>query len=135
MIRTIAASAALTVLLTACGGGGDEGVADEPTVAPTSEPAVEETEEAPSEGDTVLVQGFRFQPERLEVVAGSTVTWTNEDDIGHTATSGTPDAATGDFDVALDGKGASGMHTFEQPGTYAYFCEVHPSMRGEIVVT
>lgn len=143
MSRTmLAAMAALTLLLAGCGGGGDEGVADQTPETQTEAGAGEATPEggqdaegAAEVGDAVLVQGFRFQPERLEVAAGATVTWTNEDDVPHTATAGTPEAPGDAFDVALDGVGASGSHTFAEPGTYAYFCEVHNSMRGEIVVS
>ncbi|HWH32659.1 MAG TPA: plastocyanin/azurin family copper-binding protein [Egibacteraceae bacterium] len=143
MGRTIMAMvAALTLLLGACGGGGDEGVADQPQTGQSqtgqSEPGQGDqpaTEASGQGGSDVAVQGFRFQPATLQVAAGGTVTWTNEDDINHTATAGTPDAPTGEFDVDLPQKGATGEHTFDEPGTYAYFCEVHPSMTGEIVVS
>lgn len=146
MIRTMVAITALLVLLTGCAGGGDEGVADQsPGASGSGSPAAGDQTEAeaePADGaaagtevDEVLVQGFRFQPDTREVPAGTTVTWTNEDDIEHTATAGTPDAPSGEFDVDLDGAGTTGTHTFDTPGTYAYFCEVHTSMLGEIVVT
>lgn len=151
MIRTMVAIIAMLALLTGCGGGGDEGVADqspatgsdtgespdtgEPPADDAAEPAGDAAEGGDEGGDEVLVQGFRFQPERLEVAAGSTVSWTNEDDIAHTATAGTPEAPSGEFDVELDGVGATGTHTFDEAGTYAYFCEVHNSMLGEIVVS
>lgn len=141
--RTIAALAAMALLLAGCGGGGDEGVADQPAQDAATEPAEDTADQEAGEGaagdtaagDAVLVQGFRFQPPRLEVAAGTAVSWTNQDDIEHTATAGTPEAPGGEFDVALDTKGAEGSHTFATPGTYAYFCKVHNSMRGEIVVS
>lgn len=145
MIRTMVAIIASLALLTGCAGGGDEGVADQspatsgtgesPDTAESPGGEAEPAGETAAGGDEVLVQGFRFQPERLEVAAGATVTWTNEDDIAHTATAGTPDAPSGEFDVGLDGVGATGTHTFDEAGTYAYFCEVHNSMLGEIVVS
>lgn len=145
MIRTMVTIIAMLALLTGCGGGGDEGVADQSPATDAGTGESPDTGESPGAeaepagepadgGDEVLVQGFRFQPERLEVAAGTTVTWTNEDDIAHTATAGTPDAPSGEFDVDLDGMGATGTHTFDAAGTYAYFCEVHNSMLGEIVV-
>jgi plastocyanin len=80
------------------------------------------------------VRVFQFQPGTLEVRPGVRVTWTNRDDIAHTATSGAPGRPDGRFDVRLDGKGASGSFLFPDPGVYPYFCARHPSMRGEVIV-
>ena len=80
------------------------------------------------------VRVFQFQPGALEVRAGTRVTWTNQDDITHTVTSGLPGNPDGRFDVQLAGKGASGGASFVEPGVYPYFCARHPSMRGEVVV-
>lgn len=85
-------------------------------------------------GPRAAIHVFQFQPAALEVRAGSGVTWTNEDDITHTVTSGVPGRPDGRFDVRLDGKGASGSATFSDPGVYPYFCVRHQSMRGEVVV-
>ena len=96
----------------------------------------------------VRVASIAFQPASLTVPVGTTVTWTNEDaNVRHTATSGSvgtsgvpgvsegePDEPDGVFDVDLPDAGATGSHTFDEPGTYAYFCDVHPSMTGEVVV-
>lgn len=80
------------------------------------------------------IRVFQFQPGALEVRAGTRVTWTNQDDITHTVTSGAPGSPDGGFDVRLAGKGASGSATFSDPGVYPYFCTRHQSMRGEVVV-
>ena len=80
------------------------------------------------------IRVFQFQPGALEVRAGTRVTWTNQDDITHTVTSGLPGSPDGRFDVQLAGKGTSGSTTFVDPGVYPYFCAKHPSMRGEVVV-
>jgi plastocyanin len=82
----------------------------------------------------VTVRLFQFQPSPIEVAAGSTVTWTNRDDILHTVTSGTPDARDGRFDGTMNGSGTSYTVTFSEPGTYEYFCSRHESMRGEVRV-
>ena len=82
----------------------------------------------------VSVQLFQFRPGQLEIEAGSKVTWANQDDIGHTVTSGTPDQRDGRFDLALDGKGTTASVQLEEPGVYPYFCSRHQSMRGEIRV-
>jgi plastocyanin len=79
----------------------------------------------------VAVKLFRYQPGRIEVRAGTTVTWVNEDEIYHTVTAEKKD---GGFDAPLDGKGKSFSFTFFQPGNYSYYCERHEHMRGEIEV-
>lgn len=83
----------------------------------------------------VEVRQFRFMPGDLEVETGTTVTWTNRDDILHTATSGaTPGTPDGRFDGPMDGPGQSFSHTFDRPGRYPYFCSRHTSMTGTVVV-
>jgi plastocyanin len=83
---------------------------------------------------SAAIRVFQFQPGALEVRAGTRVTWTNQDDITHTVTSGTPGSPDGRFEVRLDGKDSSGATTFTDPGVYPYFCARHQSMRGEVVV-
>jgi plastocyanin len=83
----------------------------------------------------VRIDTFQFRPDVLEVALGSEVIWTNEDDIEHTATSGTPDSPDGMFDGDLDGTGATFSFAFDDAGTYEYFCDIHQGMRGEIRVT
>ena len=83
---------------------------------------------------TAAIRVFQFQPGVLEVRPGIRVTWTNQDDITHTVTSGMPGSPDGRFDVLLDGKGTTGSATFAAPGVYRYFCARHTSMRGEVVV-
>jgi plastocyanin len=82
----------------------------------------------------VAIQTFQFKPTPTEVKAGTQVTWTNNDDIQHTVTSGVAESRDGRFNSTLAGKGATFGITFNQPGTYPYFCDRHQSMRGEIRV-
>jgi plastocyanin len=83
---------------------------------------------------SVTVQTFQFKPTPMEVAAGSKVTFTNQDDITHTVTSGTPESRDGKFSHQLVGKGATATVELNQRGVYPYFCERHRSMRGEITV-
>jgi plastocyanin len=97
---------------------------------------------------SITVQHIAFDPPTLEVAPGTEVTWTNRDaDVVHTATSGvpgdkgvpgldngTPAQPVGVFDGEMNGDAATFSFTFEEAGTYAYFCRVHQSMTGEIVV-
>jgi plastocyanin len=82
----------------------------------------------------VEIRTFQFRPGDLEVKAGTAVRWTNQDDITHTVTSGTPEARDGRFAQRLEGKGTATTIELKEPGLYPYFCERHPSMRGGIRV-
>ena len=89
---------------------------------------------ATSAAPSVSIRLFQFRPAQIEIVAGTKVTWSNEDDIVHTVTSGTTDTQAGRFSRRLDGKGAAASVEFPRPGVYPYRCERHPAMRGEIRV-
>jgi plastocyanin len=78
----------------------------------------------------VGIDNFTFNPQTLTVKAGTTVTWTNRDDIPHGL------AATNNAfkrSQALD-TDDSFSFSFTTPGTYQYFCYIHPHMTGTIVV-
>ena len=77
----------------------------------------------------VKIDNFTFAPQRLVVKAGTTVTWINEDDVPHTVASSSKLFKS----KALD-TGDKFSFTFTTPGTYAYFCSVHPHMTGAVVV-
>jgi plastocyanin len=82
----------------------------------------------------VTIQTFQFTPAHVEVPARTRVAFTNQDDITHTVTSGTPENRDGKFNHQLAGKGAIATVELTQPGVYPYFCDRHRSMRGEIRV-
>jgi len=82
----------------------------------------------------ITIKTFTFGPKALQVTPGTTVVWTNEDDIEHTITSGAPDRPDGAFDQALTAKGATASVRFDTAGTWPYFCTRHSFMRGEIRV-
>jgi len=81
------------------------------------------------QGTTVKIDNFMFSPVTIEVERGTTVTWENKDDIPHVVAS-----TTGKFkSKAIDTDGKYSF-TFSEPGTYEYYCSVHPKMTGKIVV-
>ena len=84
--------------------------------------------------DGVAVQLFKFRPDRVGIKTGTRVTWTNQDEITHTVTAGTPDKPDPAFDFRLAGKGTAAAFEFGRPGVYTYFCARHPAMRGQIHV-
>jgi plastocyanin len=84
---------------------------------------------------TVDIANFAFAPAELRISAGTEVTFTNSDTAPHTATAGTDDEPMPErFDTGLLQAGESFTVRFDEPGTYAYFCERHPPMTGVIVV-
>lgn len=84
-----------------------------------------------AEGENAInILDYGFRPATLEVQAGTEVTWHNNDVLIHTVT-----ADDGSFNSGALRPGASFTHTFEEPGTYEYFCAIHPAMTGTIVVT
>ena len=78
----------------------------------------------------VQIDNFAFVPGTLTVPAGTTVKWVNRDDIPHTVVS--KDKRTFKS-KALDADDTF-SYTFTRPGTYTYFCSIHPKMTGQIVV-
>jgi plastocyanin len=77
----------------------------------------------------VVIDNFVFSPERLTINAGTTVTWTNRDDIPHTVV-----AKNRLFKSRAIDADDSFSFTFSTPGEYVYFCSLHPHMTGTIVV-
>jgi plastocyanin len=77
-----------------------------------------------------------YNPDVVTISPGTTVTWTNADSVSHTVTSGNPsDNQTGTiFDSSLVRPSTTYSFTFKDPGTYNYFCQVHPWMTGEVIV-
>ena len=77
----------------------------------------------------IKIDNFTFGPANLTVAAGTTVTWTNNDDVPHTVVS--DDKLFKSMALDTDEKFS---YTFTKPGTYNYFCSVHPKMTAKIVV-
>jgi plastocyanin len=75
------------------------------------------------------IDNFSFSPAVLEIKAGTTVTWTNADDIPHTVVSN--DQVFKSKVLDTDQKFS---FTFDKPGTYPYFCSLHPKMTAKVVV-
>lgn len=82
-----------------------------------------------------LLRDKAYQPNPVNVKVAGTITWSNEDTVVHTVTSGSgfTDPNLGrDFDSGLLGKGFS--HIFFKPGEIPYFCQIHPTMVGKVIV-
>jgi plastocyanin len=124
--QTAAAAAAIALLATGCGKSDDS----KPTAAAE-----------------VRVKLLAFAPSPLRIKAGTTVTWTDDEPVTHTVTSGTVtgvDATTGlragqqpdgRFDGRLDGTGRTFSYRFAEAGEFSYFCSIHHGMNAAVVVT
>jgi plastocyanin len=77
----------------------------------------------------VKIDNFVFGPQAITVPVGTTVTWTNSDDIPHTAVS-----TDGIFKSKVMDTDEKFSYTFTKAGTYSYYCSVHPKMTGQVVV-
>lgn len=78
----------------------------------------------------VWIQNMTFDPSSITVTAGTTVTWTNKDAVGHTVTSD-----SGLFDSGTIGTNGTYSYTFATEGTFNYHCKVHLSMIASVTVT
>jgi plastocyanin len=84
----------------------------------------------PASSATVKIDNFSFGPATITIPAGSTVTWMNSDDVPHVVTS---DDNKMFKSKALDTDDRFSF-TFTKPGTYNYYCAIHPKMTAKIVV-
>jgi plastocyanin len=88
------------------------------------------TEDKSPKALEIKIDNFSFGPMTVTVAAGTTITWTNDDDVPHTVVS---EDHTTFKSRALD-TGEKFSYTFTKPGEYPYFCSVHPKMTAKIVV-
>src|SRR5688500_10144332 len=114
---------ALVLLLVGCGGGGGESTEDGggDTAAASSDSA---------EASAVTIADLQYSPADLEVSAGSTVTWTNDDDAPHTV-SFDDDALADSEELAKDDEIST---TFDKAGEFSYAYAIHPDMKATVTV-
>lgn len=134
LLALLFACLAVAALAAGCGGDdsdGDNGGAAAP--AETQEqpaPEAEEPADSGGSGPQVSMKDIKFDPETLTIKPGQTVTWTNDDSLGH-------DVTGDDFKSGDPGAMESGdtyQHAFKKAGTFKYVCSVHPGMDGTIEV-
>jgi len=95
----------------------------------TTLPNIKAKAQAPMGAAEVKIDNFSFTPQAITVPVGTTVTWTNRDDIPHTVVS-----IDGAFKAKAQDTDEKFSFTFSKPGTYSYFCSLHPKMTGKITV-
>jgi Icc protein len=99
-------------------------------IAITDVPLEEEMKTAGAGGPQVVVDNFAFAPAMTAVPVGSTITWTNRDDVPHNIVS-----TAQKFKSPVLDTDERFSHTFDAPGTYTYYCSIHPKMTGQVVVS
>jgi|SRR5579872_1679497 len=120
-LHLLAASLLLVTTATACRADDDK-MAMPAAAAPAAK--------TPVATDQVSIDNFTFSPQVVTVAAGTTVTWKNKDDIPHLVVLTDQRARS----PALDTE-QSYSYKFDKPGTYGYFCGMHPKMTGTVIVT
>jgi plastocyanin len=115
LLMTLAGLALVSTLLVVSASGAHK----QPTAAAQKHPT-----------KTVLIQDFSFKPAHITIKRGTKVRWTNRDSTAHTATANNGRS----FDSGRLGKGQRYTHTFKSAGKKSYHCEIHPHMRGSVVV-
>src|ERR1044072_2100161 len=85
------------------------------------------TQPAATDANEIVIQNFAFEPATLTVKAGTKVTWVNRDEEPHTAT-----ATDKRFNSKVLENGDRFTTEFTQPGTYKYYCALHPKMTGQV---
>lgn len=119
-------------------GEAEEGEDGEEEEAEGEEAEAAEGEEAESEpapsgearkAEKVEIVNFKYGPDPVVVQVGGKVTWRNEDTAPHTAT-----ADDGSFETGVMEKGKQKSETFKEPGTFTYYCKIHPFMKGTVEV-
>ena len=143
--RLLAPLFALSLIAVACGGGSEAPPAQPSSSAPSDQPSKSPVGASGSPTE-VTIEDFAFAPKKSAVSVGDTITWTNADDILHTVTSGVGQkqgvpGVTKDKDAKPDGRFDQEMEfedtfefTFDEAGTFKYFCAIHPGMVARVVV-
>ena len=120
----------VAMLAVACGGYSASNPAPSPTPTPTPTPTPGGGAAAVSIPVRAEVLGSKaFAPNPLDITVGTTVTWTNTDATSHTSTSN----AAG-WDSGIIGPGKTFSFAFQNAGTFAYHCAIHPGMVGTVTV-
>lgn len=120
ILRVLATLLLLSFLVTGCGKSNDYG----------SNPGGGTPPPGNTPSHLVTMANFTFSPSSMTVAVGDTVTWRNDDNVGHTVTS---DTGT-ELNSPLLGNGQSYQHVFGTAGTFPYHCSVHTTMTGTIIV-
>jgi plastocyanin len=129
LLALLMACLALGLVGVACGDDDDDGGGGGGGGETTEEPSADGG--TPAAGGTeVSMENIKFNPQNVTIDAGDTVTWVNDDSVGHDVTA--DDFKSGDPGAMQNGD--TFEHTFDAAGTFDYVCTVHPGMEGTVTV-
>jgi plastocyanin len=129
-LALLLACMALSVVVAGCGGDDEESGGDAQTTEQPADEGGGGGDAGSGGGKEVSMKKIKFNPASVTVKAGQTVTWTNNDTVGH-------DVTGDDFNSGDPGglqNGDTFAHTFDKAGTFDYVCTVHPGMEGSVTV-
>ena len=132
-LALLLACLALGLVVAGCGDDDDDdggGGGAQTTEQPAEDSGGGDDDAAAGGGGEVVMKGIKFVPPELTVAAGDTVTWTNEDTVGHDVTGDS--FSSGDPGGLQNGD--TFKFTFKKAGTFDYVCTVHPGMEGSVTV-
>ncbi|MDQ6730765.1 MAG: cupredoxin domain-containing protein [Actinomycetota bacterium] len=128
-LSVLAVSFALSVSLAACGSSATSSSHSATSSASPSSTA-QAGRSAPAHSTSVAIKSYAFHPATITVAKGAKITFTNQDQTAHTATS----TQAGVFDTGTLKPGATKTITVTKPGTYTYYCQFHAFMKATVTV-
>ncbi|HEV3063465.1 MAG TPA: cupredoxin family copper-binding protein [Vicinamibacterales bacterium] len=129
LMMTLATGALTGTPIAVTAHGAEHGAGGMRVVRIGDAPPGDDTPAAAADSKQVVVDNFSFTPATAAVPVGTTVTWTNHDDIPHNVVS--PEQK---FKSPVLDTNETFSHTFAAAGTYKYYCSIHPRMTGQVVV-
>ena len=133
-LMALAMAGLLVAGLAACGDDDDGGASSDATSADDGGDAYggggDDSGGAEGTATEPVIADFAFSPDPIEISAGDTVTWTNEDDFAHTVT-----ADDDSFDSDNIDGGGTFEQTFDEAGEFTYHCDIHNQMTGTVTVS
>ena len=117
------------LVVVSCGSSSATTTATTPTTNTQVKPPAGGTTGPDFKPAAVTIKDFAFSPETLTVSIGTTVTWTNEDSVSHII-----NERRLIFDSGMLARGKSYSFTFNEAGNFEYYCTIHPTMVGHIIV-
>jgi len=128
-LMRLVALGGLVLAVAACGPAAATTTPAGSVVPPAGAGAAPASAAAAGAGAAIKIVDFNFDPSTITVKAGTTVTWTNSGTAPHTVT-----ADDGSFSSQSLATGGTFQQAFATPGTFAYHCAIHPSMKASVVV-